>query len=84
MSIRLQRLHVRHWITKLVYFNMMTVPLKMHAWLDIIERMIDYRGVGLQRLHCMHEVIVTQLHLNGVYRLTIEFCSWNSLLRLWC
>ena len=32
----------------LPYFNMVTVPHKMVE----LERMSDYRGVGLERFHC--------------------------------
>ena len=31
-----------------VYLNMVIVPHKMVG----LERMLDYRGVGLQRFHC--------------------------------
>ena len=33
----------------LAYFNMVTAPHKMVG----LERMPDYRGVGLQRVHCI-------------------------------
>ena len=36
----------------LPYLNMMTVPHIMVG----LERMLDYRGVGLARFHCMSNI----------------------------
>ena len=40
----------------LPYFNMVTVP---HQTVGL-ERMSDYRGVGLQRFHCRSVVVIYQ------------------------
>jgi hypothetical protein len=55
MNIGLGGCRIMEWL--LAYFNMVTVPHEMVG----LERMLDYRGVRLQRFHCTYTC--TYVHL---------------------
>ena len=58
------------WIMEclLLYLCMVTVPHIMVG----LERMLDYRGVGLVRFHCTAEVLI---HIRTYVRTFVCLCS---------
>ena len=57
----------------LVQSNMVTVP---HNMVDL-ERKLDYRGVGLQRFHCMYTILYVGMYLSEQYHsisLVLNYC----------
>ena len=58
----------------LPYLSMVTVPHVMVG----LERMLDYRGVGLERFHCIY-ICILQLYIgNSEYYITKQFSSLLS------
>ena len=69
------------WIMEclLLYLCMVTVPHIMVG----LERMSDYRGVGLARFHCIVILsIVNSIRLQSTCMSTIHTCASSSFRRL--
>ena len=53
---------------------MMTVPHIM----VVLERMLDYRGVGLARFHCIHTKFAVKLHTGCVVRQDMQSITHST------